>query len=587
MFRLISYCLLLAAMLLLSACGGGSDTEPDSRLRPAGTLMPESRAAAARFLTQATFGPTEADISDVSTLGYDGWIDWQLTLRPLGTHLAYMDARTAVIQQTAPKSSANGADFTHSFWQQALTGEDQLRQRIAFALSEIFVVSHADDCVGSRSRGLASYVDMLARHAFDDYRTLLEQVALHPVMGCYLSHLRNQKENAITGRVPDENFAREVMQLFSIGLYQLNPDGSLKLDAGGNPIDTYTADDISGLARVFTGFSFQCPGSTADRCFFSGSTTDTADPEAWVRPMVGYTKFHSASAKSFLGRLRVAAQTTADPSASIQAALQALADEHPNVGPFIGRQLIQRLVTSNPSPAYVARVSEAFETSGRNMGAMVKAILLDPEARDLSQLQSTTFGKVREPILRLSALLRGVGVQSDSGGFLIDPTDDPVRALAQAPLKAPSVFNFFRPGYVPPGSLTAAAGLVAPELQIAHESSTAAYVNFMRDVISRGVGRRGLDYKGTRSDVQPLYLVDASNPWVTQAREADASALVRRINDTLMYGTMSPALRDEIETAVESISFRDPAAPTAAEVNNRLWSALLLAVASPEFQIQQ
>ena len=285
------------------------------------------------------------------------------------------------------------------------------------------------------------------------------------------------------GRVPDENYAREVMQLFSIGLVELNPDGSARA-SGGKPLETYGQADIAGLAKVFTGWSWDCPEWPDNSCFFGGSANGNSDPDRSFKNMVGYPQYHAKEEKTFLGTT-IAAQTTADPQASLNTALTTLA-AHPNVGPFIGRQLIQRLVTSNPSPQYVAAVGAAFKGSGGDMKAMLKAVLMHPEARRMS----ATDGKLREPVLKLSAFLRAFGFTSDTGNFRVGNTDNAGTALGQTPMRSPSVFNFYRPGYVPPGTEAAAAALAVPELQIAHETTAAGYVNFMRDNIAARRGAR-------------------------------------------------------------------------------------------------
>ena len=330
-----------AALGVLAACGGssgGGTAEPAD--------LPATRAEAARFLTQATFGPTEGEIERVMAIGYAAWIAEQLAL-PQTLHRATWDADNAAIKAADASRSAGSRQVLDSFYQQALHGEDQLRQRVAFALSQIFVISTQDSNVGNVMRGVPAYLDMLGKHGLGSYRRLLEQVARSPVMGVYLSHLGNMKEDAARGRVPDENFAREVMQLFSIGLYELDPDGSARLGGDGKPIETYGAADVSGLARVFTGWSYNGP-DTADSRFY-GWGSEYQDPARHITMMQGYSQFHSLAEKKFLGK-KVAAQTRAEPEASLKVALDTLA-RHPNVGPFIGRQLIQRLVTSNPSPA--------------------------------------------------------------------------------------------------------------------------------------------------------------------------------------------------------------------------------------------
>lgn len=539
-----------------------------------------TEAEAARFLTQATFGPTPGEVSHLQAVGYEAWIDEQLALPISGSsHQDYWDERHKAIVGKQPSSRAGPGELVHSFWAHALTGPDQLRQRMAFALSQIFVVSWADNCVDNNSRGASNYLDMLDTHAFGPYRQLLEAVTLHPVMGCYLSHLKNQREDESTGRVPDENFARELMQLFSIGIYELNPDGSNRLGTNGRPIETYSPQDISGLAKVMTGWSWDCSTWPSDTCFIWGDPTPDGASTGmqYVSAMKPYAKYHSRSEKQFLG-IRIAPQPLwPDATGDLQIALDKLAS-HPNVGPFIGRQLIQRFVTSNPSSAYVSRVTAAFDRSGGSLGQTIKAILLDPEARDANQARyNPRFGKVREPILKLSAMLRGIGVRSKTGSFLIPVTDDAGTSLNQAPLKAPTVFNFFRPGYVPPGSEVARQGMIAPELQLVQEASVAGYVNFMRDVQFAGLGAYGFDNTERESDVQLAFNIEADSDWLRLA--ANPNELVEALNQRLMYDTMPDKLRTEIVSAVKAIS------PEQKVV--RVRAAILLTVASPSFQVQK
>lgn len=582
--------------LLLGACGGGGaetagtqqlgdgTVEAAGVVRTAAIVKP-SRNEASRFLTQATFGPTDAEVDRVMAVGYQSWISEQMAM-PLNTrsHLAFWQQRNSAFLSAGSPQRANALDVTNSFWRQAITSPDQLRQRVAFALSQIFVLSLADGCGADQSQGVAGYLDMLGQKAFGSYRSLLESVALHPVMGCYLSHLKNQKEDVATGRVPDENFAREIMQLFSIGLYELNVDGTLKKDANGKPIDTYGPSDVAGLAKVFTGFSWDCPGWPSDRCFKWGTRDGdyAKSPEQFTAPMRPYPQFHSISEKRFLKTV-IPPQTTPDPVSSLKVALDALA-AHPNVPPFIAKQMIQRLVTSNPSPAYVARAANAFKASGLNLGALVKAILLDSEAMTPSGLNG---GKVREPVLRFTALLRAYGAKSSSGDFIIGLTDNPATRLGQSPMMSPSVFNFYRPGYVPPASRTSAASLVSPEMQILHETSAAGYVNFMRDVIWGGVGLRGYNNTGAQPDVLLEY--NSSNS-ATLPLADDPAVLVESINAKLMYGTMPASRKNEIAAAIATIDLRSKVSPTEEQIfktrQRRVWSALLLTVASPEYQVQ-
>jgi uncharacterized protein (DUF1800 family) len=576
-------CAGLAAALLIAGCGGGGGTEEPAAGNPppvaAAPEMPANRAEAARFLNQASFGATDASIDRVMAVGYAAWIDEQLAL-PASSHRTAWEAADAAIKRDAPSSSAGTNEVLDAFWQQALTAPDQLRQRWAYALSQTFVISLADGNVGNQPRAAAAWMDMLGTQGTGSYRVLLENVSLHPLMGTYLSHLKNRRADDRTGRVPDENYAREVMQLFSIGLVELNPDGSSRLN-GGQAIETYAAADIGGLARVFTGFSWACPDWPSDGCFNNGSQDGVSDPERWTKSMLGYPQYHSPDAKSFLG-VTIAAQSLPDPPASLRVALDTLA-AHANVGPFIGRQMIQRLVTSNPSPAYVQAVAQAFSTSGGNLGAMAKAILMHPEARRTGDRD----GKLREPVLRLAAYLRAFPHTSDTNRWRVGNTDNPASGLGQSPLRSPSVFNFYRPGYAAPGTQSAAAGLVAPELQITHETSVAGYVNFMRDNLSSGVGQRNSTVGGVA-----LNRRDLQRDWTEQmALTDDPAALVAHVVAKLLPSGAPQALTDEIVAAVTAIVIPSPTASNAAAIEtarrNRVFSTVLLVLVAPEFQVQK
>ncbi|MEP7298340.1 MAG: DUF1800 domain-containing protein [Burkholderiales bacterium] len=576
----------LTLAITLAACGGGSGSDSGTTTPPTGSApeIPASRAEAARFLTQATFGPTDADIDRVMALGYGAWIDEQFT-KPQSSNLAGWDAIDAAAKAVNPANTAGGDGTVNAFWKLAVSGDDQLRQRVAFALSQIFVISLQDGGVANTPRAVSAYLDMLGDKGLGNYRDLLESVSRHPMMGTYLTSIRNQKADAKTGRVPDENYAREVMQLMSIGLHQLNPDGSLQ-QAGGLPIDTYGQADISGMAKVFTGWSWNCPDWPDNGCFFSGTANGNTDPDRSFKTMLGYPQYHSIEEKKFLG-VTIAAQSKGDPEASLKTALDTLAN-HANVGPFIGKQLIQRLVTSNPSPAYVAAVAAAFNGSGGTRGdmkAMVKAVLMNPEARTVS----ITSGKVREPVLRLSAFLRAFPFTSDTGLYLVGNTDNPGTQLSQSPMRAPSVFNFYRPGYVPPGTEAAKANLAVPEMQLASETTAAGYVNYMRDNIGSGVGAFNGTVGGVlrnRRDLQADFTAEL-------ALAADSSSLLDRLNANLMYGTMPAALKTEIQGAVDKIVIPvlNGTGSNQAQIDSakrtRVNAAIFLTLASPEAQVQK
>ena len=583
----------------MAACGGGGGSAPAAPAPapvapappPAAVVeKPATRSQAARFLAQASFGATDTTVDRLMNVGYAAWIDEQLALPASAPHRRHWDARNAEISAATPGSTASQDQVFESYWKQAITGDDQLRQRVAYALSQIFVISMADDTVGNNPRAVAAWLDMLGDQGLGNYRSLLEIVSRHPMMGVYLSHLRNQKADTRTGRVPDENYAREVIQLFSIGLVELNDDGSARTNGGsgaGSAIETYTPADISGIARVFTGWSWACPDWPDNSCFSQGTANGNSDPDRSFKAMLGYAQYHSTEVKSFLGTT-IAAQAQADPTASLNTALDTLAN-HANVGPFIGRQLIQRLVTSNPSPAYIRAVSLAFANNGRgvrgDIKAVVKAVLMHPEARQLSD----NSGKLREPVLKLAAYLRAFPHTSDTGHWRVGNTDSPAFSLGQTPLRSPSVFNFYRPGYVAPGTAAAAAGLVAPELQIAHETSVAAWVNYMRDNVASGVGATNGTVGGVvlnRRDLRPDFTAEL-------ALAGDSAALVERVADRLTWGQAGAVLRTEISTAVASITVpvlnaagNNQAAIDSAR-RNRVNAAVLLVLATPEFQVQK
>lgn len=455
-----------AALALLASLAGSAAAQA-----PAPT-----KAQAARFLTQATFGPTSEDIDTVVKLGYDGWLTQQFATPSMDRHWDYVVVRHGPIGCTVCDAKYVNA-VMESFWKQAVEGPDQLRQRVVLALSELFVVSDVNASYGQTERALASYLDMLGRNAFGNFRNLLRDVSTHPTMGHYLTFFQNQKEDPTTGAIPDENYAREVMQLFTIGLWKLNPDGSRAKDSSGNDIPTYAQADVTGLARVFTGWSW----SGSDK---SDGTFWGWNGEKWYSPMQSFPQFASTAEKAFLGK-KIPAGTGADASLNFAVAALFL---HPNTGPFVCEQLIKRLVTSNPSRGYVQRVAAVFADNGTgirgDMQAVIRAILLDPEARSETAFKNASWGKLREPIIRYANFMRAFRASAFNGYFRIWNLEDPVYGLGQNPLRSPSVFNFFAPSYTPPGPLQQ-AGLVAPEFQITDETTVTGYANFITDVVFR------------------------------------------------------------------------------------------------------
>lgn len=510
---------------------------------------PPTAADAARFLTQATYGPTTASIATVQSQGYAAWIETQFT-RPIASYLAYVDALPVAADERYSWYARE------AIWKQAIQGQDQLRQRMALALSEILVASSEDDDL-AEAEPTAAYMDVLNRNAFGNFRTLLQEVTLSPSMGAYLDMLSNDKEDPETGMKPNENFAREILQLFSIGLYKLHPDGTLQLSVEGLPIETYDQDVIKGFAQVFTGWTFAGQDRSEEWRFY------WPEPD-WRHPMEVWNEHHSTGTKRLLnGAMLPAGQA---PLTDLNAALDNIF-QHPNVGPFLCRQLIQRLVTSNPSPAYVYRCGQAFANNGAgvrgDLKAVLRAILLDWEARTPDVLTQPGYGKVREPIVRFVALLRALNAQSPDGRFRYYWQASAEWGLNQAPLQAPTVFNFFEPTYAQPGPI-AEGGLVSPELQIINETSVFGSTNFLRGVLE------GYADDDTEITLDYSYLTSAGNNTV----------LLDRVNLLFYAGQMSTETRTLLATALADPDFPD-------NPIERALTLVWLVSLSPEFIVQR
>jgi uncharacterized protein (DUF1800 family) len=540
---------------------------------------------AARFLEQATFGPTDADIRTLSLEGYPAWLNQQFAIQPTPTEPA---VEQSLIVNNPPCATSdvlcNAALFVQnnqddslvqeSFWQQSITAPDELRQRVKYALSQIFVISSNNTTsIQNMPRGEASYYDMLGNDAFGNYRQLLQDVTLSPMMGQFLSMLGNDKGNATTD--PDENYAREVMQLFTIGLWQLNDDGSQQL-ANGQPIATYSNTDVMGLAAVFTGFSWNIPGNSSDTAWSNCCIYVGPGYGEELLPMQSFPSHHSTVEKDFLGAT-IPASGSPDPDGDLKIALDTLFN-HPNVPAFFSKQMIQHMVTSNPSPAYISRVAKVFENDGTgvrgNLQAVITAILTDPEARDSATYVGTQqYGKVRESLIRYTEWARAFTAQSRTGSFDVGTTEDPIYGLGEMWLRSPSVFNWFAPGYTPPNSPISAAGLLSPEMQMTNVSTVVGYINYMQDAI--GANAQG------GPDVFSYYSTE-----MTLAATPDQ--LLDRVNLLLMSGQMSSTLYNQILAAVNAIPIPsgDQNAINAALLA-RVQTAIYLTVASPDFAAQQ
>jgi uncharacterized protein (DUF1800 family) len=535
----------------------GGTTAPVPTPPPSLPGGPPTAAAAARFLSQATFGATDALIAQVQNQGYDAFLNEQFAV-PMSSHLAFVDAAVAALPSPSPSPSATPNQPTitmtnDAWWTCAVAAPDQLRQRVAFALSETLVVSMLGTDLGNRPYSLPAYYDVLVRDAFGNYRQLLEDITLNPAMGSYLDMLQNDKANTSRTRLPNENYARELMQLFSIGLYDLNLDGSLTLSATGFPIATYNQDAVLGTAAVLTGWTYAQPGVA----------TPVFRPalQNWREPMINIATRHEPAAKTILNGVVIPANQTA--AQDLKMTLDTIFN-HPNVGPFICRQLIQRLVTSNPSPGYVYRVSSVFNDNGQgvrgDLKAVVRAILLDYDAR-VGFLTAQGAGHQREPVVRVTNLLRAFNATSPSGKYSVR---NAYANLAEEAMHSPTVFNFFGPDYSAPGAI-AAAGLKSPEFEITTDSTVISTANYLRTAIYTGLG----------PSTDRITLTVSPE----QARATDPAALVDHLNSVLMAGGMSPSMRTILINAVSQIS--------STNTLERVRTAIYLVVNSPEFAIDK
>ncbi|MBK7990356.1 MAG: DUF1800 domain-containing protein [Comamonadaceae bacterium] len=580
------------AAAALAACGDGSDGAADSddgatlqglqrRIR-GGYHSARSDAEAARFLLQAQAYATTADIAAVRANTFANWLGMQYA-KPVGpTGWDWLNARGYATIDSTTRYFDNTYPGDYMIWNQLMTAPDALRKRCALALSEFFVVGLSGLDFAWRSHGIAAWWDLLVAHTFGNFRQLLEAVTLNPAMGYYLNTKGNLKESTATGRQPDENYAREVMQLFTIGLYQLNLDGTEKRDAQGNRMETYTQADVTNLARVFTGYDVDLSQNV--NTYDAVLNRNVPSTTAARLPMALNASRHSTLAASFLGA-NVPANTPG--AAALKTALDTLFN-HPNVGPFFGRQMIQRLVTSNPSPAYVGRVAAAFNNNGSgvrgDLKAVWSAILLDDEARSPAGLTQASFGRLREPMLRLVQWGRTFGITSALGSWKIGDLSNTASQLGQSPLRSPSVFNFFRPGYVPPSTALATSKSVAPEFQIVNESTVGGYLNYLQGVVRNGLYVNAPDQPNAGSNASNGYDITAAYTGEL-ALVADAAALVKRLSLLLCADQLSASTQTLIVNALNATPVT--VASTDAVKRNRVAAAVLMVMASAEYLVQK
>ena len=535
----------------------GSQTFTPPPAPPALPGGPPTADDAARMLLQATYGARPGDVESLQQRQLRTWLDEQMAM-PRRSHL---DKYYELVALLGDGQQPNPGLVVESFVQQAVEGDDQLRQRVVFALSELFVISARDADVRNFPVGMASYLDLLGQHAFGNFRELLEAVTLAPSMGVYLDMTGSTKSIPELGRNPNENYPREILQLFTIGLYQLWPDGTLRLDAQNQPIPTYDQEVVEALARAFTGWTFGGQNQAVPARFFRPQRN-------YLVPMEPWALYHDFGEKVLLDGATLPAGQSA--WSDLEQSLD-LIFNHPNVGPFVCRALIQRLVTSNPSPAYVYRCGQVFANNGAgvrgDMATVVRAILLDYEARSTSVAARNDAGHLREPVVRILGLVRAVDGTPRNGRWRIlnALAGQNGQAVGQTPLNAPTVFNFFEPGFALPGEISQ-AGLVSPEFQIASETTVVTAANFTLQLLGNG-GNGG----PLRVDLTPF-----QSPQV-----ASDAALLDKVDLIFFGGSMSDGTRTILSTALA-----DPDFPSTSP-NQRVLTLLWLASMTPESLVQK
>ena len=530
---------------------------------------------ASRFLSQATLGADLATIEQVANQGIEAWIDDQMTLPQSQT----LDRLNEVFAEVIEWYLVNGGNpdevstrpywtiFNYTWWENHMKNDDLLRQKVALALSEIFVIS-IESNLSDAGFGLADYYDILLKHSFGNFEDMLREISLHPCMGYYLSHLNNPREIPEENIHSDENYAREIMQLFTIGLYELNQDGSRKTDGQGNWIPTYDQADIKELAKVFTGLGVGgvMENEWVDEPYF-GLDIYVAD---MTTPMIMYEEWHQPGTKTLVNGYVIPAGQTG--LKDINDAVHQLF-LHPNVGPFIGKQLIQRLVTSNPTPGYISRVAAVFADNGQgergDMGAVIKAILMDPEARTCSALEEDRFGKLREPFTRYTHFSKAIQMEQYYGRYW-NVAYGFYQATNQMPLASRTVFNFFLPDFQPIGAI-ADNGLVGPEFQIHNSRTSIEFINRVNDWAVWGYVMD--DWEAENPSV--TYNIDELTPLAR-----DPEVLINRLDVLFTHGMLSDRTRQIIKDAITPMISEDYR-------NDRTRLAMYLIMISPDYAIMK
>jgi len=590
-----------------------------------------TKAQAFRILEQATFGPTDDDLKAVQTLGTAKWIEQQLNSSSAydsssDSHQSHLQRYKAIAKMAEPSTYSSESDFNNNYhgrtsdyqtaawFDNVLHGKDQLRQRVAFALSELIVISGSKQRTRFRGDSLASYYDILAKHAFGNFRNLMGEISRSPGMGVFLSHQGNKKFNSSSNTHPDENFARELMQLFSIGLWKMNQDGSMVKDSSGDPIASYTQDDVEELAKVMTGYDIK--GNS------KFGKTNRGNGEEWASPMEFNSSHHEYASKTFLGsNIGAEGSSNSDP-ADLDQALNIIF-QHQNVGPHVGRHLITRLITSNPSSAYISRVAEKFNNDGNgnrgNLKEVVRTVLLDPEAREEEYSNVGNFGKPKEPLLALTQFLRAFDVKPlDGWKSRTNATMNGVyqffyleNIIGQSPLRSETVFNFFSSDFIPADSHFISNSMVAPEFQIQSDTVLIKFHNLIRSSLNTNEKNAILEnnaslkeFASARSYTKQNYYInvdielqifenaldgDTNGDFInindSEKKKAAIQTLLKHLDEKLMGGEMPSDYYTALTTHLMNMNWGKKY--NAKEARNVISDAIRFMVISSSFMIQK
>ncbi len=623
---------ILYIILLTLLIGGCEKNDSDPLSNSENVANSEiTKAQAFRILEQATFGPTDDDLKAVQTLGTAKWIEQQLNASSAydsssDSHQSHLQRYKAIAKMAEPSTYSSESDFNNNYhgrtsdyqtaawFDNVLHGKDQLRQRVAFALSELIVISGSKQRTRFRGDSLASYYDILAKHAFGNFRNLMGEISRSPGMGVFLSHQGNKKFNSSSNTHPDENFARELMQLFSIGLWKMNQDGSMVKDSSGDPIASYTQDDVEELAKVMTGYDIK--GNS------KFGKTNRGNGEEWASPMEFNSSHHEYASKTFLGsNIGAEGSSNSDPS-DLDQALNIIF-QHQNVGPHVGRHLITRLVTSNPSSSYISRIAEKFNNDGNgnrgNLKEVVRSVLLDPEAREEEYSNVGNFGKPKEPILALTQFLRAFDVKPlDGWKSRTNATMNGVyqffyleNIIGQSPLRSETVFNFFSSDFIPADSHFISNSMVAPEFQIQSDTVLIKFHNLIRSSLNTNEKNAILennaslkDFASARSYTKQNYYInvdielqlfenaldgDTNGDFInindSEKKKAAIQTLLKHLDEKLMGGEMPSDYYTALTTHLMNMNWGKKY--NAKEARNVISDAIRFMVISSSFMIQK